>query len=84
MKLKLSDWASIAEIIGTVAVVFSLLLVARSVDQNTRVVESVEASKIWEAWRDVVVLPVIAGGELADVHAKVSNSQALSDSEQIQ
>ena len=34
-KLGLSDWASIAEIAGTIAVVISLLVVAYSLDRNT-------------------------------------------------
>jgi hypothetical protein len=34
-KRTLSDWAAIAEIVGTIAVVVSLLFVASSIQQNT-------------------------------------------------
>ena len=37
-KLNLSDWASVAEIAGTVAVVISLLFVAFSLERNTTAV----------------------------------------------
>ena len=84
MKPRLSEWASIAEIIGTVAVVVSLLFVVRSVDQNTRVIESAEASKIWDAWRSVAVLPVMTDGELATIAAKVASSESLSAAEKLQ
>ena len=39
-KLRLGDWASIAEIVGTVAVVFSLAIVIVSIRQNTAVVRA--------------------------------------------
>jgi len=84
MKKKLSDWASIAEIIGTLAIVVSLLLVVRSVDQNSRVIAAGEANNIWQAWRQVAVLPIISGGELAAVKSKVLNSESLSNVEEVQ
>ena len=84
MKLKLADWASVAEIIGTLAVVVSLLLLVRSVDQNTEVITASEANNIWESWRQVAVLPVLNNPQLAEVRSKVMDSQQLSAVEQIQ
>ncbi len=37
LKLKLSEWASVAEIIGGLAIVASLLFVGLEVRENTRV-----------------------------------------------
>lgn len=84
MKLKLADWASVAEIIGTLAVIVSLLLLVRSVDQNTEVITASEANNIWESWRQVAVLPVLNNSQLAEVRSKVMDSQQLSTVEQIQ
>jgi len=60
------------------------LLVVRSVDENTRVIESAETSKIWDAWREVSVLPILKGRELAVITAKVGRSEGLSEVEEIQ
>ena len=38
--MKLSEWASIAEIVGAVAVVASLAYVALQIDQNTLAIEA--------------------------------------------
>lgn len=36
MKLKLSDWASIAEVVGAIAIVISLIYVGVQVNDSTR------------------------------------------------
>jgi len=84
MSRKLSDLASVAEIVGTVAVVISLIFVVRSIDQNTRAIEAAEANNIWQAWRQTAQLPVINNAEFAAVYAKAWNSQPLTEVEQIQ
>jgi hypothetical protein len=84
MKLKLAEWASISEIIGMLAVVVSLLLLVRSVDQNTEVITASEAKNIWESWRQIAVLPVRNNPQLAEVHSKVLDSQQLSTMERRQ
>jgi hypothetical protein len=84
MNRKISDWASVAEIIGTVAVVVSLVFVVRSIDQNTKAIEAAEANHIWQAWRETAQLPVINNASFAVIRAKVLNAQPLSDVEQIQ
>lgn len=53
MKLKLSDWASIAEIVGAAAVVVSLIYVGIQVQDSTRAVRSAavnDASVAVQAW----------------------------------
>ncbi len=77
-------WTTIAEIAGTVAVIVSVSFVIRSIDQNTRAIEAAEANNIWEAWREVHVLPVINNPEFAAIYAKVRDSENLSATEQIQ
>jgi hypothetical protein len=83
MNRKISDWASVAEIIGTVAVVVSLVFVVRSIDQNTKAIEAAEANNIWQAWRETAQLPVINNADFAAINSKVLNSQPLTDVEQI-
>jgi len=84
MNQRLSDWSSIADIIGTAAVVISLVFVIRSIDQNTRAIEAAEANNIWQAWREAALLPVINNSEFAEINQKVLSSQPLSDAEQLQ
>jgi len=57
-KLKLSDWASVAEIVGMIGVIISLLFVAASLERNTLTVSGQTADQIYEAMRniDLVVL----------------------------
>ena len=53
MKLKLSDWASIAEVIGALAIVISLIYVGIQVSDGTRAVRSstaTETSAAMQAW----------------------------------
>lgn len=52
-RLKLSDWASVAEIFGTIAVVVSLLIVAFSLERNTRAVSGQSADVITSAMREI-------------------------------
>ena len=53
MRVKLSEWASIAEIIGAVAVVVSLLYVGLQVNDNTSAIRSTaanDATVTMQAW----------------------------------
>ena len=83
MKSRVAEWASIAEIIGTIAVVVSLVFVVRSIDQNTKAIEAAEANNIWQAWRETAQLPVINSADFAAINAKVLNSESLTEIEQI-
>ena len=83
-KPSIKNWAAIAEITGTVAVIVSLVFVVRSIDQNTKAIEAAEANNIWEAWREVGVLPVINNADFAAVYAKAEGSESLSAAEQAQ
>jgi hypothetical protein len=83
MKRHLSDWASVAEITGTIAVVISLVFVVKSIDLNTKAVEAAEANNIWQAWRETAQLPLINDATFAAISAKVRSSQPLTEVEQI-
>ncbi len=52
-KLSLSDWASVAEIAGTVAVVISLLFVAFSLERTTAAVSGQTADDVYDAVNQV-------------------------------
>lgn len=45
MKLKLSEWASVAEVVGAVAIVISLIYVGIQVSDSTRAVRSATANE---------------------------------------
>ncbi len=52
-KLSLADWASVAQIAGTVAVVISLLLVASSLERNTAAVSGQTADDVYNAMEQI-------------------------------
>jgi len=47
-KLDLTDWAAAAEIVGTVAVVVSLLFVGMNIKQNTAAVQAMNDNVLYE------------------------------------
>lgn len=81
---RIRNWAAIAEVIGTVAVVVSLIFVIATVRQNTRALGAAEMNNIWAAWREMSTLPVVNNSELAAIRNKVDGSLPLSPVEKIQ
>jgi hypothetical protein len=63
-KLSLRDWASVAEIIGTAAVVVSLLLLVSSLDRNSAVVSGDKADELYDAVLQID-LSVVNNAELS-------------------
>ena len=80
---KVRDWAAYAEIIGTIAVVISLVFVVQSIDQNTRAIEAAEMNNIYAGWREAVFVPILNDPDLADTIAKARAGDALTPGEQI-
>ena len=80
-KLTLIEWAAVAEIVGTVAVVVSLLFVAYSVNQNTAAVQTSNDNFLYELQfartRDIVSAPGVA-----EIYLKVSKNEELTELEQ--
>ncbi len=52
-KQPLSNWASVAEIIASIAVVISLLFVGFQVNENTTEMQASQSNDLYEAIRDV-------------------------------
>ena len=68
----LHDWAAIAEIAGTIAVVVSLLFVAQSLDRNTAALSSDSTDDVRGALREIET-SVINNPELLQVILRGSN-----------
>jgi hypothetical protein len=83
-KLGLSDWASIAEITGTIAVVVSLLFVAYSLERNTTALSGQYVNEMYDANREISQI-LLANPELASIIERGQTDFAsFSDSETLQ
>jgi hypothetical protein len=76
----LTGWAAIAEIVGTVAVVVSLLLVANSVNRNIAVLQAGNDNYIYQI-QDGRNADIVRDQELASIYVKVGKGEQLSDVE---
>ena len=80
-KLGLSEWASLAEIVATVAVVISLIFVVISLERNTATMQAINDNFIYELQyartRDIVSSP-----GMASIYVKHRNGEELSAEEQ--
>lgn len=72
-KLNLSEWASVAEIIGAFAVVISLILVVASVDRNTAAIRAQVDDASYAAVRQVN-LNLLNNAELFDITLRAVGS----------
>jgi len=72
-KLNLSEWASLAEIIGAFAVVISLILVVASVDRNTSAIAGQVDDAAFAAVREVN-LNLLNHPELLDITVRAVQS----------
>jgi hypothetical protein len=68
-KLSLRDWAAVAEIVGTTAVVVSLVFVIQSVNQNTQELQSANLNHVYDRY-DSFNSDVASSPELASHYAK--------------
>ena len=80
-KLSLTEWAAVSEIIGTVAVVISLIFLAFSVNKNTAVMQASNDNFVYELQfarvRDIVNSP-----GMASIYVKLNQNKELSAEEQ--
>ena len=80
MQGNLSDWAAIAEIIASLAVIVSLIFLAYNINQNTRVMQTSNDNFVYELqyarWRDIVTSP-----SLASIYCKIGRGEQLSGEE---
>ena len=72
-KLSLTEWAQIGEVVGMVAVVFSLLMVVYSINQNTIALRGSNANLIFERHAELQAL-FIADESLSAIVVKKRNS----------
>ena len=68
-KWTLQDWAAIAEIVGTVAVVVSLLFVVHGLNQNTKVLQVANLNQIYDR-SDSLNGDIAASPELASFYVR--------------
>jgi len=79
-ELGLSGWAAIAEIVASVAVVFSLLLVAYSISRNTEQVETANSNFLYQL-DEIVTGDLSRDAGLATISVKMQQKEVLSDVE---
>lgn len=68
-KLSLRDWAAVAEIAGTIAVVVSLIFVIHSVNQNTQELQNANLNHVYDRY-DNLNSDIAASPDLAALYAK--------------
>jgi hypothetical protein len=76
-RLALSEWSSIAEIVGAIAVVVSLLFVTFSINKNTAMLETNAEREFLDAWRTTVQMPFYTNERLAEIQLKVHTGEQL-------
>ena len=76
----LAGWAAIAEIVGTVAVVASLLFVAHSINRNNAVLQAANDNFLYQL-QDGRIAETVRNPELASILVKHNNNDQLSDVE---
>jgi len=81
-KRSLSNWASFAEIIASIAVVISLLFVGFQVHENTTEMQASQSNTLYDAMRDVDLV-VLSNPHLMDAIDKAMNGDRseMSDEE---
>ncbi len=79
-KRSLADWAAISEIIGTAAVIVSLLVVAFTVSQNTKVLRAANDNLLFQI-QDSIVSALANDPSLASIYLKQENGEPLNDVE---
>ena len=79
-KRNLSEWAAIAEIVGTVAVVASLLLVAYNLGQNTKVLRASNDNVLYQM-QDTILSAYVDDASLASIFIKQQKNEELTEVE---
>ena len=67
--LNLSEWAAVAEILGMMTVIISLLLVVRSISQNTAAMHTTNDNFIYER-QDAIIATLVTDPSLAALQIK--------------
>jgi len=75
-KRNLAEWAAVSEIIGTLAVVISLLFVGFNINQNTRVMQAANDNFMYET-QDAILNTVVESSEYASTYLRHLNGGEL-------
>jgi len=75
-KITLSQWAQIAEIGGTLAVVISLLTVVWSINQNTAAMSARGVDDIYDGWREIQLV-LVSSPEVHEIAYRGQTSPEL-------
>ena len=81
-KIDLAGWAAVAEIIGTVAIVISLLFVGYSINRNTVVLQAANENFIAQLTDDITS-DLLGNSDILSIIVKIRNDQELSDHEKV-
>ena len=80
-KLNLTEWAAVTEIIGTAAVVITLVIVSYSIKQNTTVMQASNDNFLYEL-QYARIINVINSPEMASIYVKRNRNEDLSEEEE--
>ncbi len=81
MKLKLKQWAQIAEVIGAVAIVVSLIYVASELRQNTDATQAATFQQMVQL-SATTLITMAQNSEMADIYSRgVQDPESLTDLE---
>lgn len=79
--MTLVEWAAIAEIVGMLAVIISLLLVVHSIRQNTSAMHTANDNFMYER-QDAILTTLVADPSIAELYVKLQRKEELSVIEQ--
>ena len=80
-KLSLNQWAAVSEIIGTAAVVISLIFVAFSINHNTAVMQATNDNFVYEL-QYARVRDIVSSPGMAAIYVKLDKHEELTAEEQ--
>ena len=81
-KRNLAELAAISEIIGTLAVVISLLFVAFNISKNTRVMQAVNDNFLYQT-QDAILNTIVEDSEFSAIYLKHLNEGELTAVEEL-
>jgi len=81
-KRNIAELAAISEIVGTVAVVISLLFVAFNISKNTRVMQAVNDNFLYQT-QDAILNTIVEDSEFSSIYVKHLNGGELTAVEEL-
>jgi hypothetical protein len=81
-KRNLAEWAAVSEIIGTLAVVISLLFVGFNINKNTRVMHAANDNLLYEM-QDAILNSVVESSDFASIYQRHLNEGELTPVEEL-